>query len=155
MQIYHGSNLAIETPRILKEGFTKDFSYGFYCTRILKQAQRWAIRKGFGSGIVSKYEFNLECIFEDNLSILKFSEPCEEWLDFIVKCRSGQLHNYDMIEGPMADDKIYNFINAYIEGNITREQFWVLAEFDYPTHQLCFCTEKALRCLEYRGHINV
>jgi len=151
MQIYHGSNLVIENPKILREGFTKDFSYGFYCTRILKQAKRWAVRKGFGSGVVSEYEFNLECIFEKNLSILKFSEPCEEWLDFIVKCRAGEVHNYDIIEGPMADDRIYNFINAYIEGNITREQFWILAKFDYPTHQLCFCTEKALRCLDYRG----
>lgn len=89
------------------------------------------------------------------MSVLKFAQPCEDWLDFIVKCRSGKLHHYDIIEGPMADDKIYNFINAYIDGNITREQFWVLAKFDYPTHQLCFCTEKALKCLEYRGHMNV
>ena len=51
----------------------------------------------------------------------------------------------------MADDQIYNYVSDYIDGSITREQFWVLAKFKYPTHQMNFCTEKALECLEYRG----
>lgn len=34
---------------------------------------------------------------------------------------------------------------------ITREQFWILAKFKYPTHQIVFCTDKALKCLSYRG----
>ena len=52
--------------------------------------------------------------------------------------------------GAMADDQIYNFISDYIDGVITREQFWVLAKFKYPTHQIVFCTDAALKCLEYR-----
>ena len=60
-------------------------------------------------------------------------------------------HNYDIVIGAMADDQIYNYISDYIEGVITRDQFWSLAKFKYPTHQINFCTEKALKCLEYRG----
>ena len=50
----------------------------------------------------------------------------------------------------MADDQIYNFVSDYIDGIITKEQFWVLAKFKYPTHQIAFCTKDALKCLEYR-----
>ena len=41
--IYHGSNTAVENPRILINGHYKDFGYGFYCTNIEKQAKRWAL----------------------------------------------------------------------------------------------------------------
>lgn len=53
--------------------------------------------------------------------------------------------------GAMANNQIYNYVSDYIDGAITREQFWVLAKFKYPTHQINFCTEKSLQCLEYRG----
>lgn len=60
-------------------------------------------------------------------------------------------HDYDIVIGAVADDQIYNFISDYMDGVITREQFWVLAKFKYPTHQIAFCSEAALKCLEYRG----
>lgn len=47
------------------------------------------------------------------------------------------------------NDQIYNFIADYIDGIITREQFWIMAKFKYPTHQINFCTPAALKCLEF------
>lgn len=48
------------------------------------------------SHIVNVYEYT-----EDStLNILKFPEMTEEWLDFIVACRRGIEHNYDIVEGP-------------------------------------------------------
>lgn len=45
--VYHGSNVEVSIPRILQNGFYKDFGYGFYCTSFEKQAKRWAMtRKG-------------------------------------------------------------------------------------------------------------
>ena len=38
---------------------------------------------------------------------------CDEWLDFIAECRVGKIHEYDIVEGPMADDTIWNFVNDY------------------------------------------
>jgi hypothetical protein len=73
----------------------------------------------------------------------------EEWLDFIVDSRAGKTHKFDIVIGAMANYQIYNYISDYINKIITREQFWVLAKFKYPTHQICLCTKKALSCLQY------
>jgi len=78
-----------------------------------------------------------------------FSEMSESWLDFVVNCRAGIQHDYDIVSGPMANDQIYNYISDYISGVLTKEQFWVLAKFKYPTHQICFSTDDALKCLTF------
>ena len=144
--VYHGSNVVVQKPKILMNGFYKDFGYGFYCTNIQKQAERWALTKR-GNHIVNSYNY------EENqeLNILKFSEMTEEWLDFVVDCRSGKKHNYDVVEGPMADDTIWDYIEDFVRGNISREAFWVLVKFKYPTHQIVFCTERALDGLSFEG----
>ena len=80
-----------------------------------------------------------------------FSGESEEWLDFIVECRSGKPHTYDIVEGPMADDTIYNYIQNYIDGKISRAAFWELAKFNHPTHQISFHTISALDTLKYIG----
>lgn len=87
--------------------------------------------------------------FAQGLDILEFPEMSEEWLDFIVACRHGESHSHDVVIGAMADDQIYNYVSEYIEGAITREQFWALAKFKYPTHQIAFCTDRALESLEF------
>ena len=86
----------------------------------------------------------------DSLKILKFPEMSDEWLDFIAQCRSGKTHNYDIVEGPMADDTVWNYVNDFLTGRISRKQFWVLAEFKHPTHQISFHTLSALDCLTYK-----
>jgi hypothetical protein len=73
----------------------------------------------------------------------------DEWLDFIAACRSGKTHSYDIVEGPMANDTIWNYVNDFIVGNISRKQFWALAEFRYPTHQISFHTLRALDCINF------
>lgn len=144
MTVYHGGYQAVEDPEIRVGRNTKDFGNGFYCTIIKEQAERWARR--YQTKVVSVYDVRLN----SNLNIKEFANVSEEWLDFIVSCRSGKDHDYDVVIGAMADDQIYNYVSDYIDGSITREQFWVLAKFKYPTHQIVFCTEAALKCLEYR-----
>lgn len=144
MTVYQGGYQSVEKPEIRKGRNTKDFGTGFYCTIIKEQAQRWA--KRYSTKVVSVYNVRLN----SELKIKEFREMTEEWLDFIIACRSGQAHDYDIVIGAMADDQIYNFISDYMDGAITREQFWVLAKFKYPTHQIAFCTNAALKCLNYR-----
>ena len=55
----------------------------------------------------------------ETLNYLIFEEMTEEWLDFIVACRQGQSHKYDIVEGPMADDTIYNYIQNFIPDSIS------------------------------------
>ena len=149
LTVYHGGYQPIQTPEIRIGRNTKDFGPGFYCTVIKEQAERWARR--YRTKIVSIYDVRMDSA----LKIKEFKEMTDEWLDFIIACRSGKQHDYDLVIGAMADDQIYNFISDYMDGVITREQFWVLAKFKYPTHQINFCTPEALKCLEYRGHEEV
>lgn len=144
MTVYHGGYLPVREPKIISGRNTKDFGEGFYCTIIKEQAERWARR--YRTPIVSIYDVRLNT----ELRILEFKDMTEEWLDFIIACRHGVPHDYDIVIGAMANDQIYNFISDYMDGIITRDQFWALARFKYPTHQINFCTEEALKCLEFR-----
>ena len=99
MKIYHGSNVAIERPQLIVCGFYKDFGYGFYCTKLERQAQRWALTKR-PEHVVSVYEYEPDTL----LDVLVFPEMSEQWLDFIIACRRGIAHGHDIVEGPMADD---------------------------------------------------
>lgn len=144
MKLYNGSAFKIENPKILTSGFYKDFGYGFYCTNIEKQAKRWAAPRG-KQHIVNVYSY----VEDENLKILKFDNMTEEWLDFVIDCRKGIEHEYDIVEGPMADDTIWDYIEDFIDGKITREAFWVLVKFKYPTHQIVFATDRALKTIHF------
>ena len=144
LTLYHGSREIVEFPEIRKTKYTKDFSWGFYCTNNYQQACRWAERRN-EKGIVNIYSYQEN----QNLNIKKFNEMSDEWLDFIAECRSGKIHSYDIVEGPMADDTIWNFVNDYLAGNISRKVFWEYAKFQHPTHQISFHTLKALDCLRF------
>ena len=143
MTVYHGSYLEKKHPKIIRGRNTKDFGEGFYCTMIREQAERWS--KRYDTPKVNTYTVRLDT----SLQILEFTEMTEEWLDFIIDCRNGKPHGYDIVIGAMANDQIYNYIADYMDGVITREQFWALAKFKYPTHQINFCTNRALACLEF------
>ena len=143
MTVYHGSYTEVTTPRIIKTKNTKDFGPGFYCTIIREQAERWA--KRYDTPILNVYTVRMNT----SLKILEFREMTEEWLDFIINCRNRVPHDYDIVIGAMANDQIYNYIADYVDGVITREQFWSLAKFKYPTHQINFCSAESLKCLEF------
>lgn len=145
MELYHGSYTNVKKPHMLKGQYTKDSGTGFYCTIMRQQAERWAGK--FDTPFVNVYDYTLK----DGLQVLEFKEMTDEWLDFVVACRNGQMHNYDIVIGAMADDQIYNYVADFIRGTITREQFWALAKFKYPTHQIAFCTEAALECLTFKS----
>ena len=148
--IYHGSNMKVEIPKIMINGYYKDFGYGFYCTNLKKQAIRWAMTKK-GDSVINTYSYQRN----ENLQIKTFEEMTEEWLQFVVDCRRGIEHNYDIVEGPMADDQIWNYVEDYVSGEISKEAFWALVKFRYPTHQIVFCTETALKTIHYEGREKV
>lgn len=144
--IYHGSNMTVANPKIMINGHYKDFGYGFYCTEIEKQAKRWALTKR-GASVINSYVYTPD----DGLKVCSFSQMTEEWLQFVTDSRRGIEHSFDIVEGPMADDQIWDYVEDYIAGNITKSAFWELAKFKYPTHQIVFCTEAALQTLHFNG----
>jgi len=145
MILYHGSKEIVEVPEIRIVKYNKDFYFGFYCTIMSEQAKRWAVRFT-GKGMVNEYEY----VENSELRILKFPNMTEEWLDFITACRNGKSHDYDIVEGPMANDTIFNYIQNYIDGKISRTAFWELAKFKKPTHQISFHSARALETLTFK-----
>ncbi len=116
MILYHGSNVIVQAPKILTNGYYKDFGYGFYCTNLERQAKRWALVKK-NEHIVNCYQYKEV----SGLNIISFPTMTEEWLQFIVNCRRGIEHKYDIVEGPMADDTIWDYVEDYVQGKISRK----------------------------------
>ena len=144
MILYHGSKMIVESPEIRIQKYNKDFYFGFYCTLFPEQAVRWAVRFD-GVGYLSEYLYTPD----DRLKVKRFLEMSEEWLDFIVSCRLGHSHEYDIVEGPMANETIFNDVQNFVDGKISREAFWELAKFKKPTHQISFHTARALTTLSF------
>lgn len=142
--IFHGSNTIVEYPEIRLHKFTKDFSWAFYCTNSDKQAEKFT-KKYKVNRVINVY--SLKDI--DDLNVKVFDSPNEEWLDFVAHCRNGNLHEYDIVEGPLADDVIWDYVSDYIEGKISKASFMEFAKFRKPTHQISFNTVKALTRLKF------
>jgi len=156
MQVFHGSYTEIEAVDLSKCQANKDFGRGFYVTKFRKQAEEWAeIIGGIHNtaGVVTEFTFYERAFTEENLKTLRFGEYNDEWFDFVILNRNlerlEQQHDYDIIEGPVADDKVQRRINRYLEGKISREKFFEdLTKYPEPSHQICFCTVNSLRMLK-------
>ena len=158
MRVFHGSYTKIDKIDLSKCEIGKDFGQGFYVTKIKEQAIFWAERKGLSNktkGVVTEFEFNENAFVYFNLKTLRFAEYDENWLDFVAKNRDTSLpqptHDYDIVEGPIADDKIATRIKTYLKGKIPKEQFLEEMKFMKETHQICFCTGRSLQMLNYIG----
>ncbi len=156
MHVFHGSYTEIEKIDLSKCQANKDFGKGFYVTKIRKQAEDWAKIIGkihLTNGIVTEFIFYERAFSEKNLKTLRFDKYDNAWFDFIILNRNlestEQQHDYDIIEGPVADDKVQKRINRYLEGIISREDFFEqLSQYPEPSHQICFCTINSLRMLK-------
>ena len=89
-EIYHGSNQSVKNPKVLVQGFYKDFGFGFYCTKYERQAVRWALTKK-GTHCVNVYTYEPS----ETLKTKVFSMMNDEWLDFVANCRIGKEHDYE------------------------------------------------------------
>ena len=108
MELYHASKEIVQYPEIRKAKYTKDFSWGFYCTNNMQQAIRWANR-GIGEPIINYYDYNLN----DNLKILKFPEISDEWLDFIAECRIGKLYSIMIEDCAESGDEVKELMKIF------------------------------------------
>lgn len=154
MKVYHGSYIEITDIDLSKCERNKDFGQGFYVTKNKKHAKEWAERIGdrnHTTGVVTEFEFGKYLYIEEDFNILRFSDYSEEWLDFVVLNRSNKtnnpVHEYDLVEGPIADDKITRRIYDYLDKLIYKVDFLEELKYHEPTHQICFCTVKSLQLL--------
>ncbi len=150
MIVYHGSNMEVIRPDILHSRDNLDFGKGFYITPLYEQAKKWAkrfkVRKG--SSIVSKYELDEEHLYK-NFTVKKFDSYSDEWLDYIIACRSGEhVIHYDAIIGGVANDKVFDTIELFFDGLIEKSVAIEKLRYEKPNLQICFCTQEAIdRCI--------
>jgi hypothetical protein len=153
MRVYHGSGVFIEEIDLAQCRPGRDFGQGFYVTNIRRQAEVWAERKSLeagDAGVITEYDFNEYAYKYDKLKVLVFESYSEEWFDFVLLNRGNmtkQAHDYDIVEGPVADDQVATRRFHYQEGRITKQPFLEELQFKKATHQMCFCTPDALQML--------
>jgi hypothetical protein len=156
MKVYHGSYVEIGVIDLSKCEINRDFGKGFYVTNIYEQAVYWAERKGKrqkDKGHVTEFTFYENALKHYHLNVLRFDGYTEEWLDFVVMNRNPEnpepSHDYDIVEGPVADDDIAQRIHDYLNGDVSRTDFLEELKFKHkPSHQIAFCTVKALQMLD-------
>jgi len=156
MKVYHGGYVEIIEIDLSKSVVNRDFGAAFYVTKLREQAEYWAIRKGKRhntQGFVTEFDFMELALTSFGLNVLRFLDYTEEWLDFIVMNRTAKttynVHDYDIVEGPVANDDIVNRIDVYLEGGITKAEFIVELKFKHTvSHQIAFCTNKSLQMIK-------
>lgn len=151
MKLYHGSNMKVEVIDLAKSRPAKDFGRAFYLSAEEQQAKEMAQFKveAFGGDVVVNcFEFDDSTL--DGLKFLCFEEYSEEWAKFVLANRksSDTLHDYDVVYGPIANDKIDRQIFNLQAGYIDFSTF--IRRIQYPegiTFQWAFCTERAIKLL--------
>lgn len=152
MILYHGSYLEIPQPDLAHSRANVDFGPGFYVTPIYEQAEKWCgrFRRRGKDGVVSRYRF--EDGREAQLKVLKFDAYTEEWLDFILSCRTGKdATDFDLVVGGVANDRVFNTVELFFDGLIDKTEAIRRLRYEKPNLQLCFRTEKALALLAFEG----
>ncbi|MDL2306203.1 DUF3990 domain-containing protein [Bacteroides sp. OttesenSCG-928-D19] len=155
MKVFHGSYMPVNDIDLTKGRSNLDFGKGFYVTNIRSQAEYWAERTGRyykTYGIVTEFEFYERAFTDEMYKVLRFADYNEEWLDFIVLNRDPiteeQRHDYDIVEGPVANDDVNDRIDDYLAGVVRKEDFLKELAHHKPTHQICFCTIRSLQMIK-------
>ena len=159
MILYHGSNVEVKEPILLKVQRELDFGKGFYTTNDMEQAARWAWRtakrRGESNAFVTVYEVNEDEL--KNIRLLSFDSPNVEWLNLVVKNRKGEYiaENWDIISGPVADDQTAQVIDLYLEGAYDEEEAIRRFLTQRLKDQYAFKTKEALKLLIFKEVITL
>lgn len=160
MIVYHGSDVVVKRPILLKPKRTLDFGPGFYTTTNKEQAISFArkvmIRNDSQTEAVSMYEIDFEEMGR-RFDVLKFNSPDEEWLDFVFANRQGIYNGkqYDVVYGAVADDTIYRVFGLYEASLLTKDETLKRLKIRELYNQVTFCTERALSYLRYIGELDI
>ena len=160
MILYHGSNVTVEKPVLVKQNRFLDFGYGFYTTTNKEQAKDFAVKvtdkRKSGTATLNIYEID-EAIAFTECNVLSFDEPNENWLDFVAHNRQGTYsgEKYDLIYGPVANDDVYRTLTLYMTGILSKEQTLEALKIRQLYNQLVFTSDKALKYIKFQRRLFV
>lgn len=151
IRLYHGSTVAVRKPSLHPGRPNADFGKGFYTTSNYEQAERWAHikqeREESNRAVVSVFEFDETLLGNTDLNIRKFNGADEAWLYFVADCRKSRPHGYDLVQGPVANDKVFTTVNLFESGVLSAEAA-ILQLKAYKTYdQLSFHTDIVIKAL--------
>jgi hypothetical protein len=143
MKVYHGSYIEIEQIELAKCLPQKDFGQGFYVTGFRHHAEKWAKvigKKHRTKGFVTEFDYTESPFAQRICKIKHFDGYNEEGLDFVVANRQNEeekpVHDFDIVEGPVAEDKVQNRIRDYLNGDISKQEFLKELIYHEKTHQI-------------------
>lgn len=158
MILYHGSNVVVSSPKLIKTDKGKDFGVAFYLTSIKEQAERQAKRKTLqtkdGKPVVSVFDWDEK---NGDLNTIEYKEANQEWLEMILKCRSdiNYSHEYDIVSGKIADDSVGETVLFVLEGIMRKEDATERLKYQKINSQVAFCSERALKHLRFIKYYEV
>lgn len=139
MILYHASNIEIVSPDVIHSRNKVDFGAGFYTTPYYEMSKNWCERfkRENNDAVISKYELNPSMY--EKCHVLRFEAYNEEWLDFIIACRNGKkVDIYDVIEGGVANDRVFNTIELFLSNLIDKTEVMKRLKYEKPNWQICF-----------------
>ena len=154
MILYHGSNVVVKEPQIIKSKRLLDFGTAFYLTSDFEQAKKWAVRtaarRAEGVPTISVFSINENEI--EKLHSLTFAGADKEWLRYISLNRTDKSaqDSYDLVIGPVANDQAIRTVNNYLKGYFDEDIAIKLLLPQNLKDQYAFKTEKSLSILEFR-----
>lgn len=162
MRLYHGSNIRIDEIDLARCNPYKDFGRAFYLTDDRSQALNVANARVDifgGEPVVNEYLFDETLLSDGTLAFKSFDAYTEDWADFVYIHRDETyvppyMHDFDVVCGPIANDRVGLQIRNYRLGNIDKREF--LRRLQYMkgiTFQYAFCTPRAVKnllCYEHK-----
>lgn len=149
IEVFHGSTVKVEQPLVAVGRDNLDFGKGFYVTTLKEQAERWAETiaklRVTGAPCVNRYRLNYEGFMKNpQYRVRRFMEYDEEWLDFVIGCRQGETEwkRYDVIEGGIANDRVFDTIENYMAGQIDKQTALGRLRFQLPNNQICLLNQE-------------
>ena len=148
IEVYHAGTDRVERPDCRYGRADLDFGQGFYLTDIYDQAYNFALAKSRERRqppLINVYLLDRKSFLSEGNNLI-FKRYDEDWLEFIVECRSGGniWKEYDYIEGGVADDRVIDTVNMYIQGFIDRDRALNNLRYMKPNNQICLLNQGLL-----------
>ncbi len=145
MEVFYGSTMVVKVPLVHAGRANLDFGKGFYVTSLRTQAMSWACRPANAGKQrwLNVYDLDVDSL-KQCCKVKIFPAYDEEWLDFVMECRQGGnvWQAYDAVRGGIADDRIFNTIELYTAGIISKEETLSRLVYEKPNNQICIISQE-------------